>query len=78
MQTSPFFDEIRAEGLEKGLEEGWARGARALVLRQGRLRFGKAPTRKQLRVLEHINDRAQLEALADRVLDAKTWADLLA
>jgi hypothetical protein len=74
MQTSPFFDEIRAEGRE----EGRAEVARTLVQRLGLRKFGKGPTKKQLKELERITDQTQLEALAERVLDAKSWGDLLA
>jgi hypothetical protein len=90
MQTSPFLDEIRAqgkekwlevgreEGLEKGLEKGRAEGARTLVMRLGHHKFGKAPTKKLQKELHRITDLAQLEALAERLLDADSWADLFA
>jgi Domain of unknown function (DUF4351) len=74
MQTSPFLDEIRAQGRE----EGRADGVRATLLRQGRQKFGKAPSKKQQKVLDGLSDLAQLEALADRLLDVNSWADLLA
>jgi hypothetical protein len=74
MQTSPFLDEIRAQGRE----EGRAEGGRAMLLRQGRQKFGKAPTKKQQKVLDAIDDPTQLEALAERLLGVDSWADLLA
>ena len=81
MQTSPLWDEIRAEGRElgreEGREEGRVVGARAMLLRQGRRKFGKIPTRKQQRELADITDLARLEALADRLLDAASWAEML-
>jgi len=81
MQTSPLWDEIRAEGRalgrEEGREEGRAEGVRTTVLHQGRHKFGKAPTRKQQKALEAISDLGQLEELAARLLDADSWADLL-
>jgi len=81
MQTSPLWDEIRAEGRvlgrEEGREEGRAEGVRATVLRLGRHKFGKSPTRKHQQALEAITDLGQLEDLAARLLDAHSWADLL-
>jgi hypothetical protein len=73
MKTSPFLDEIRAEGRE----EGRAEGAQALVLHQGREKFGKAPTKKQRRALESITDLADLEALGQRLLHVHSWDELL-
>jgi hypothetical protein len=73
MQTSPYFDEIRA----MGRAEGQVEGARALVLRQGRLKFRKAPSRKQQRALEAVTDLGQLEELAARLLTVDSWAELL-
>jgi hypothetical protein len=70
MQTSPFFDEIRAEGRVAGKQE--------TILNLGRLKFGRAPTKKQQKALEAVTDLGQLEALAARLLDVTSWADLLA
>ena len=90
MQTSPFLDEIRAQGreegreeglemgLEKGREEGRAEGVRATLFRLGRQKFGKAPNKKQQKELESIKDPAQLDALAERLLTVESWAELLA
>ena len=77
MQTSPLWDEIRAEGRVAGREEGRLEEARALLLRQGRRKFGKAPTRKQRGELDAGADLARLEALADRLLDVSSWSELL-
>jgi hypothetical protein len=65
MKTSPFLDEIRAEVM------------RATLLRQGRQKFGKAPSRKQQKALESITDLGQLESLAARLLDVDSWTELL-
>jgi hypothetical protein len=73
MKTSPFLDEIRAESRE----EGRAEGARALVLRLGRQKFGKVPTKKQQKALAAVTDLTQLEALAERLLGVDSWAELL-
>ena len=85
MQTSPFLDEIRAEarkearaeGLAQGRAEGWLEGVRGVLIRQGRRLFGKAPTKKQQQKLEAVTDRGQLEALAGRLLQVTSWAELL-
>jgi predicted transposase YdaD len=77
VKTSPFLDEIRAEGREKGREEGRVEGARALVLRLGRQKFRKTPTRKQQKALEEITDIDQLVILANRLLEVGSWAELI-
>jgi hypothetical protein len=73
MQTNPLWDEIRAEARE----EGEARGVRSTVLRLGRQKFRRAPTRKQQQALEAITDLGRLEALAERLLRVDSWAELL-
>jgi predicted transposase YdaD len=82
MQTSPFLDEIRAQGREQGREqdreEGRAEAVRALLLRLGRQKFGKAPSKMQQKLLDGITDPTQLGALADRLLAVDFWAELLA
>jgi hypothetical protein len=65
LKTSPYLDEIRAEE------------ARELILRMGRQKFGKAPTRKQLKTMEAITDLAQLRALAERLAKVDSWLELL-
>jgi hypothetical protein len=69
MKTSPFLDEIRAEGREEG--------QLALLLRQGRHKFGAAPSKKQQKALRALADLGRLEALAERLLDVDSWAELL-
>jgi predicted transposase YdaD len=78
MQTSPFLDEIRAQGREEGREEGRAEGERSMLLHLGRQKFGKTPSKKQQKVLDAIDDLTQLKALAERLLVVDSWADLLA
>jgi hypothetical protein len=82
MKTSPFLDEIRSEsrkeGRAEGLQQGRAEEARALVLRLGRQKFQKPPSKKQQRILASITNLGQLETLAGRLLDhVDSWADLL-
>jgi hypothetical protein len=65
MQTNPLWDEIRAEAVQ------------GTVLRLGRHKFGRSPSRKQQQALEAITNLAQLEALAARLLEVDSWAELL-
>jgi len=65
----------RAEGLEEGRKKGRANEARAIIKRQGTRRFGK-PSTEYVNRLKATNDIKRLEALADRILDATSWADL--
>jgi hypothetical protein len=74
VQTSPFLDQFRAEGRA----EGHLEALRETLLRQGRKKFGKGPTRKQQAQLTALTDRATLERLSERLLDVSTWAELLA
>jgi len=57
--------------------ESRAEEARTLVLRQGRQKFGKSPTKKQQKALEAITNLARLETLAERLLTVDSWAELL-
>ena len=81
MQTNPLWDEIRAEARAEArataLAEGRAEGARGTLLRLGRQKFGRAPSRKQQKALEAVTDLGRLEALADRLLDVDSWGELL-
>jgi hypothetical protein len=52
-------------------------GARSLILRQGKKRFGPASASVEA-ALQAVNDRDRLEQIAERVLDATSWDDLLA
>jgi hypothetical protein len=74
MQTSPFWDEIRAEARVEGRVEG----KREAILDLGRLKFGKAATKKQQKTLDTISDLGQLEGLLARLLEVDSWAELLA
>jgi predicted transposase YdaD len=71
-----FIEEGRRKGLQEGLEEGEAREARRIILRQGRIRFGDAGDAVRSR-LEAISDLEQLELLGDRLLIVSSWDQLL-
>ena len=59
------------------LNEGASREALLLLLRLGRKRLGE-PSVSQLAQVESLQDRERLEALAERLLEAETWDELLA
>ena len=63
------------QGMQQGIERGRAEGERALVLRLIQYRFGELLAALRLR-LEGASE-AELERLADQVLDATSVHDLL-
>ncbi len=65
------------EGLAKGRDEGLVEGERRILRRQGTRRFGK-PDPHIDAALDAIADLERLEQLSDRVLEVKTWDELLA
>ena len=78
MKSSVTYQAIIQEGREVGREEGRTVEARAIVLRMGRKKLGWPPTMRQQATLDAIAELPRLEALADRLLDANSWAELLA
>jgi len=64
-------------GIPIGVERGIAQGFHRLIERQATKRFGPPPV-GGIETLWAINDHERLERLADRVLDATSWDDLLA
>lgn len=77
MRESATYQAIVEEGRARGLVEGRAEEARAMLLRQGRKRFGP-PDAHVLAMLDGINNRERLEELGERLLDVSTWDELLA
>jgi hypothetical protein len=71
---SPYMEELRQ--IEKA--EGKLEEARAMLLRLGRKKFGRAPTRRQQAEINTTTDLIRLETLGERLLDVNTWAELLA
>ena len=63
--------------LEKGRVEGRIDGERRILLRQATRRFG-APTDAMRARIERVTDQNTLYQLADRVLTAASWDELLA
>jgi hypothetical protein len=58
------------------LRKGALKGRREMLLRQGRVRMG-APDKKIIAAVNSIDDLERLDALAERVLVAGSWAELL-
>jgi hypothetical protein len=63
--------------LKEGKEIGHIEQATKIIIRLGRIRFGRLP-RATRAALEAINDLNRLEKLAVRMLTATSWDDLLA
>ncbi len=72
MRESSTYQAILQEGRNEGREEE----ARALLLRLGRERFGEADARTLKRV-ESARSIEELERLADRLVKADSWSELL-
>jgi hypothetical protein len=68
MKDSTFYQMI--------VEEGEAKGRRAIVLRMGRKKFGP-PTPEAEAALNAMDDVTRLDTLADRLLDVSSWDELL-
>lgn len=64
------------EWIAKGEARGEARGRRALILRLGARQFGPAPAAVEA-LLATVADPPRLDRIADRILDATGWDDLL-
>jgi len=69
--------EGRKEGLGQGRRQGRIEGARKVLLRLGRIRFGRLDKATRA-AIEAIDDPQRLEHLSERLLTATSWADLLA
>lgn len=76
MEDSTTYQMILGRGRAAGVAEGRREEARRMLLRQGTKKFGP-PAAEKLAVLDATADMAKLEDLADRVLDATSWDDLL-
>jgi len=70
-------EEGRKEGLGQGERQGQIAGARAVLFRLGRIRFGRLDKATRA-AIEAIDDLDRLKQLSERLLTATSWADLLA
>ncbi len=62
--------------LRKGLAEGASEDARAILLRQGRKKFGP-PGERVVAEIAELGDLDRLHEFIDRILDVSTWDELL-
>ena len=84
MKESVTYQAILEEGRERGLEKGVKKGrvegrsdeAQRILLRLGTTLFGK-PSPKVRRALRQVTDLDVLEALLLRVVEVRTWNELL-
>jgi predicted transposase YdaD len=77
MRDSVTYMAILEEGEEKGLKRGRIEEARSVLRRQGKKKFG-APGKRTAAAIDAIDDLDRLEMLHERLLDAKSWKELLA
>jgi predicted transposase YdaD len=77
MQESTAYDEAVEEGERRGEARGTIRASQRLLFRQGRKQFGipDASIEAELRTIE---DPDRLDRLADAMLSAESWQELLA
>ncbi len=83
--TEQWFAEGREEGLQEGLEQGRVQGLerglehqRDMAVRQARLRFGDAISKRLSPILGHITDPTTLTKVGDWVVQCRDGAELLA
>jgi hypothetical protein len=72
MRESTTYQQILAEGRDQGRVEG----ARSVLLRQGRRKFGP-PDQATEALLAGIDDLDRLERLGERLVEVSTWQELL-
>jgi len=77
LKDSSFYQVLQERGREEGVRRGRIHEARRILIRQGRIRFGRLDKSTRA-AIEAINDLDRLERLSDRLLTATSWADLLA
>ncbi len=67
-----FFD----DGVEKGIETGERKALQETILRQGTRKFGP-PSGDAQSHIHSLSELGQLQDLSDRMIDAKSWDELL-
>ncbi len=76
LKDSSSYQVLLKEGREVEQREGEIKGARKLLIHQGRIRFGRLDKGSRA-AIEAIDDSERLETLSERILTATSWADLL-
>ena len=76
MHESATYQAILAEGEARGEARGELNEARRLLLLLGERRFGR-PAALTRRTLVRLRDRARIERMTARLLQAQDWEDLL-
>ena len=64
------------KGREEGIEKGIEKGIQKTILRQGTRRFGPPSNEIEGRI-RALHDETSLEELSERILDVKSWDELL-
>jgi predicted transposase YdaD len=77
MKESVTYQAIIEEGEAQGIAKGEIMEARSLLLRLGRRRFGPPPA-TVTQMIDGIRDLSRLEAIAEQIVDASGWDDLIA
>jgi hypothetical protein len=76
LKDSSYYQVLLKEDIEAGLRKGDVKGTRKLLIRLGRVLFGRLQKASRT-TIEAIDDLDQLELLSKRILTAPSWADLL-
>ena len=76
MRESTTYQAILREGRPKGRLKGRSRKPERILFRLGRKRFGQPKAAIKAKI-EALTDLDRLEQLSDRVLDAKSWDELI-
>lgn len=76
LEDSATYQLIHKKGVAQGVAQGVIQEAQALILRLGAKRLGVPPAEVEVAV-RAVTDHARLERMADRVLDATTWDEIL-
>ena len=76
MEESVTYQLIVEEGKARGIAQGRAEEAKRLLLLWGRKRFG-APDAATKAALDSIDNLRRLEELSERLLEVKSWEELL-
>jgi len=77
MRESVTYQAIVEEGIEKGIEKGRLDEVQKMIKKLGRKTLG-APSRKMAATIAAIDDLHRLETMLERLIDAKSWKELLA